>query len=249
MPKGTGLDETRFQLILLLYVIQSTAMIGKRSDHSLVRVLSKAKMTLLSLDEKRAARCPPAEPQIEASKCQSSPLTKATPDRGTRKVPGHQGLAAEAAASRSPWRQGLGVKALVTSRQAVGVVAGRQAARASGSSRASRRPGRSPGPHCRAGRHWQGAVGPPGTWCRGLGHQMAAHRRCGGPAGLQKECNCSGRIVGQTSGLPVVRASGPDVDAVRSTEPEAPWTGRPEVCPTPEQLRWVHASAIFITGE
>jgi hypothetical protein len=47
--------------------------------------------------------------------------------------------------------------------------------------------------------------------------------------------------VGQTSGLPVVRASGPDVDAVRSTEPEAPWTGRPEVCPTPEQLPLVRA--------
>jgi hypothetical protein len=34
--------------------------------------------------------------------------------------------------------------------------------------------------------------------------------------------NCSGRIVGQTSGLPVVRASGPDFEAVRDTEPEAP---------------------------
>ena len=42
--------------------------------------------------------------------------------------------------------------------------------------------------------------------------------------------------MGQTSGLPVSRASGPVSDRTRFTEPEAPRTGRPEVCPTPEQL-------------
>ncbi len=64
------------------------------------------------------------------------------------------------------------------------VEAGRQASRALVSSRASRQPGPSPGPRCRADCHRQGVVGPPGPRCRGLVTRL----RPMGVAGARHAC-------------------------------------------------------------